>query len=82
MSDRAIRLTVRDPDLERSRLTVGFRLILAIPHFIWLAGWFSLATLVAIANWIATLISGHAVADAAPLPEPRTCATPRTSSPT
>ena len=58
MSDRAIRLTVRDPDLERSRLTVGFRLMLAIPHFIWVAGWFSLATLVAIANWIATLIAG------------------------
>lgn len=58
MSERAVRLKLLDPALERSRLTVGFRLILAIPHFIWLAGWFSLATLVAIANWIATLISG------------------------
>ena len=55
---RAVRLTVLDPSLERNRWTVGFRLILAIPHFIWIAGWFSLATLVAIANWIATLISG------------------------
>lgn len=59
MSARAIRLSVRDPRLERSRLTVAFRLLLAIPHFIWLAGWFSLATLVAVANWIATLISGQ-----------------------
>jgi hypothetical protein len=59
MSARAIRLSVRDPGLERSRLTVAFRLLLAIPHFIWLAGWFSLATLVAMANWIATLISGQ-----------------------
>ena len=59
MSARAVRLHVRDPDLERSRLTVGFRLILAIPHFIWLVGWFSLAVVpVVIANWIATLIQG------------------------
>jgi hypothetical protein len=58
MSERAIRLSVRDPALERSRLTVGFRLILAIPHLFWAAGWFSLAYLISIANWIATLISG------------------------
>jgi hypothetical protein len=58
MIPRAVRLVIRDPDLRRSRLTAGFRLILAIPHFFWLAGWFSLAALVAIANWIATLISG------------------------
>src|SRR5438477_3218724 len=58
MSGRAIRLVVRDRDLERSRLTVAFRAILAIPHFFWLYGWLSLATLVALANWIATLVSG------------------------
>jgi hypothetical protein len=59
VSARAVRLHVRDPDLARTRLTVGFRLILAIPHFIWLAGWFSLAVVpVVIANWIATLIQG------------------------
>ena len=58
MNDRAIRLSVRDPALERSRLTVAFRVLLAIPHFIWAAGWFSLSILVAIASWIATLISG------------------------
>jgi cobalamin synthase len=55
---RAIRLRVADPDLERSRLTVAFRLLLAIPHFVWLVGWFYLAVLVTIANWIAALISG------------------------
>jgi uncharacterized protein DUF4389 len=59
MNERAIRLSVRDPDLGRSRLTTAFRLLLSIPHLIWLAGWFSLASLVAIANWIATLISGR-----------------------
>ena len=42
MSDgHPIRLLVAD-DLRRSRLTVGFRLFLAIPHLIWLAGWLSL----------------------------------------
>src|SRR2546430_2850255 len=60
MADRTIRLQVLDPDLERSRLTVAFRLILAIPHFIWLAGWFSLAVVpVTICNWIATIIQGR-----------------------
>ena len=49
---------VRDPDLARSRLTAGFRLILAIPHLIWLFGWLSLASLVTFANWIALLVSG------------------------
>ena len=58
MNERAIRLSVRDPELQRSRLTVAFRLLLAIPHFIWAAGWFSIASLVAIANWFATLFSG------------------------
>jgi hypothetical protein len=56
---RAIRLVVRDPDLNRSRLTVGFRFFLAIPHLIWLTGWFTFVTTpVAICNWIATLITG------------------------
>ena len=58
MNGRAVRLTVLDPSLERNRVTVGFRLILAIPHIIWLAVWFSLAVTVSIANWIATLIQG------------------------
>jgi hypothetical protein len=57
--NRAIRLTVRDPDLVRSRLTVGFRLLLAIPHLLWVAVWFSLAVLVAIANGIAIVITGE-----------------------
>jgi hypothetical protein len=59
MSERAIRLTIQDPDLERNRWTVGFRLILAIPHLLWMAVWFSLAILVAIANWIAILATGN-----------------------
>jgi hypothetical protein len=58
MTPRAVRLVVRDPDLTRSRLTAGFRFVLAIPHLLWLLGWLSLASTVAFANWIALLFSG------------------------
>jgi hypothetical protein len=53
-----IRLVVTD-DLQRNRLTVFFRLILAIPHLIWLAVWGIVAVLAAIANWVATLVNGQ-----------------------
>lgn len=52
-----IELTVSD-DLERDRLTVFLRLLLAIPHLIWLALWSIAAWLAAIVNWFATLIRG------------------------
>jgi hypothetical protein len=58
MNSRAIRLTIQDPDLERNRWTVGFRLLLVIPHLFWMAIWFSLAILVALANSIAILATG------------------------
>jgi Domain of unknown function (DUF4389) len=61
VSERArhpIRLVVTD-DLQRNRLTVFFRLILAIPHVIWLLLWGIVATLAAIANWFATLVKGE-----------------------
>jgi hypothetical protein len=38
MEPHPIRLIVTD-DLRRSRLTVFFRLLLAIPHFVWLLLW-------------------------------------------
>src|SRR5205807_315762 len=53
-----IRLTL-DDDLQRSRLTVFFRLLLALPHFVWLIGWSVLAGLGAVVNWVATLIAGR-----------------------
>lgn len=53
----AIRLVVTD-DLQRNRLTSFFRLILAIPHIVWLALWSIVALLAAIANWFATLVNG------------------------
>src|ERR671936_208336 len=52
-----------DDDLGRSRLTVFFRLLLALPHIVWILLWTVAAILVAIVNWFATLITG-----AAPLP--------------
>jgi hypothetical protein len=53
-----VRIVVSD-DLQRTRLTVFFRLILAIPHFIWLSLWAVIATLAAIVNWFATLFTGR-----------------------
>lgn len=53
-----VRLTVSD-DRRRSRLTVFFRLLLALPHVVWLAGWTLIAEVVAIANWIAVVINGE-----------------------
>lgn len=53
-----IRLVVTD-DLRRSRLTVFFRLFLAIPHLIWLTLWTLVGYFVLIANWFATLFAGQ-----------------------
>jgi hypothetical protein len=53
-----IRLVVND-DLRRNRLTVFFRLLLAIPHLIWLVLWGIVAILAAVLNWFATLVTGR-----------------------
>jgi Domain of unknown function (DUF4389) len=58
VNDRPVHLTVSD-DLERSRVSVFFRLILAIPHLIWLSLWGIAAALAVIANWFATLLAGQ-----------------------
>jgi hypothetical protein len=57
--DRA-RVVVRD-DLERRRLTVFFRLILVIPHFIVLAIFGLLALAIAFVSWFAILFTGKSV---------------------
>lgn len=54
--ERPIRLVVRDDDLHRNRLTVFFRLVLAIPLFIWVTLRGFAAVIVAFANWIAILV--------------------------
>jgi hypothetical protein len=56
----AVRLFVRD-DLRRSRLTVFFRLLLALPHLVWLTLWGIVAFLAAILNWIVTLVAGRSL---------------------
>jgi hypothetical protein len=53
-----VRLIVGD-DLKRSRLTVFFRLILAIPHFFWITLWGIAAYITVIVAWFATLITGQ-----------------------
>jgi hypothetical protein len=57
-STHPIRLVVSD-DLQRNRLTVFFRLILAIPCLIWAAVWGVITLLAAIVNWFATLFAGQ-----------------------
>ena len=54
----AIGLVVTD-DLRRSRLTTFFRLILAIPHLIWVALWGIAAFVVAIIGWFAVVFTGR-----------------------
>ena len=53
-----VRVVVTD-DLHRSRLTVFFRLLLAIPHYIWFVLWSFFAFLISIVNWFITLIRGR-----------------------
>ncbi len=53
-----IRLEVED-DLRRSRLTVFFRLLLAIPHLVWLYLWGVVTFFAIVANWFATLLAGR-----------------------
>jgi TRAP-type mannitol/chloroaromatic compound transport system permease small subunit len=58
VADHPVRLTVTD-DLRRSRLTIFFRLLLAIPHLVWWWLWTIAAVLAAVANWFATLVAGR-----------------------
>jgi Domain of unknown function (DUF4389) len=55
--EHAVQISVED-DLRRSRLTVFFRLLLALPHLVWLILWSIAAIVVAIVNWFATVIRG------------------------
>jgi Domain of unknown function (DUF4389) len=55
-----VQVVVED-DLQRSRLTVFFRLLLAIPHVIWFFIWSFFAFLISIINWFITLIRGRSV---------------------
>lgn len=62
VTDRPPRHPVRvvgDPhDLRRSRLTVFFRILLAIPHLVWLVLWGIAVIFASIAQWFVTLLTG------------------------
>ena len=66
-----------DDDQRRSRLTVLFRLLLALPHFVWLALWTVAAFLAAFVNGLVALVRGRSATPVAPLPE-RICPLHRT----
>jgi hypothetical protein len=57
-TEHPVRLVVED-DYERSRVTVFFRLILAIPHFIFYFFWTVWALVVAIVMWFISLFTGR-----------------------
>jgi uncharacterized protein DUF4389 len=57
-SPHPIHLVV-DDDLERNRLTVFFRLVLAIPHFVWLTLWSFAVGLAVIVAWVAGIFMGR-----------------------
>ena len=58
MPQHPLRIIVND-DLQRTRLTVLLRLILAIPHLLWLSLWAVISALAWIAIWFATLFTGR-----------------------
>jgi hypothetical protein len=53
-----VHLVVED-DYMRNRWTVFFRLLLAIPHYIWFFLWTILIVLTAVANWLISLFTGR-----------------------
>lgn len=57
-ADHPIQVLV-DDDCQRSRLTVFFRWILAIPHYFWLFGWSIAVFFVLIAAWFTGLVKGR-----------------------
>jgi hypothetical protein len=48
-----------DDDLRRSRLTVFFRLLLWLPHLVWLTLWGIATVFAVVANWFVTLFAGR-----------------------
>src|SRR5213080_653426 len=58
LAPHPIALTLSD-DPRRNRLTVAFRLLLALPHIVWITLWAIVAAIVAIVTWFAALITGR-----------------------
>ena len=57
-AEHPVRLVGDAHDLRRSRVTVFFRILLALPHLIWIALWAIAAVFAVIANWFVTLFRG------------------------
>ncbi len=53
-----VRLVVHD-ELDRRRLTVLFRLVLAIPHLVWLSIYATAAIVIAFVTWLFVLVLGR-----------------------
>jgi hypothetical protein len=60
-ANHPIRLRVTD-DLRRTRLTVFFRVLLTVPHFLWIALLAVIAVFAILGNWFATLFTGRSPA--------------------
>lgn len=50
---------VLDDDLRRSRLTVFFRFLLALPHFLWAGLWALVVYVAVIVGWLVALVLGR-----------------------
>ncbi len=61
-SSHPIQIVLREPALERTRLTVLLRLFLAIPHLVWWSLWGIAAVVVLPVQWVWALIVGGAPA--------------------
>ena len=58
LPEHPVRIVVTD-ELRRTRVTVFFRLFLALPHIIWLLMWSVVAFFVTLAAWIVALATGR-----------------------
>lgn len=58
MSPHPVRFVITD-DLRRSRLTVFFRLLLAVPHFVWITIWTYAMVPVIAFQWLWVVGAGH-----------------------
>jgi Domain of unknown function (DUF4389) len=58
VDEHPIRLVLSD-DLDRTRLTVLFRWLLALPHYFWAGLWGIAVFVVVVVNWFATLVLGR-----------------------
>lgn len=56
--DHPIRL-INNDDLQRSRATVFFRLLLALPHFIWLGLWGIAVSIAVVVGWVIGIFTGR-----------------------